>query len=232
MTGSGPCKEHNPAGFYGSNLCICPVFLCNKRLTSGLNNLAHLQRDCSCFLPLHWSNMFPDLSTGESSVIITDRIEGQNYKHMTQVIYEKLYFLLHPPGRTSRMITDQKNNNSTTATFWLQLHKSWGCGLYASSSSEGAVELQQADVCARRERPGQAGPDWAGQLRFPSAPSSSEAKLILRLRPLWGGSAKACPPAAAGNCLQCRSPWNGKAHPLCVHMGPMWVYKPRSTGRF
>eukprot|EP00064_Thunnus_orientalis_P007151 superscaffoldBa00000780_g7170 len=49
--------------------------------------------------------------------------------------------------------------------------------------SEGAVELQQADLgkrkFARQEKPG-----WAGQLRFPSALSSSEAKLILRLRPL------------------------------------------------
>lgn len=56
------------------------------------------------------------------------------------------------------------------------------------------------------DKGGQAGLDWAGQLRFPSALSSSEAKLILCLRPLRGGSAKACPPAAAGNCLQCRGP--------------------------
>lgn len=57
----------------------------------------------------------------------------------------------------------------------------------ASSSSGGAAELQQvdpghADVCQTTEA--RRGWTWAGQLKFPSALSSREAKLILRLRPL------------------------------------------------
>lgn len=79
------------------------------------------------------------------------------------------------------------------------------------------------------DKRGQAGLDWVGQLRFPSALGSSEAKLILCLRLLWGASAKACPPAAAGNCLRCIGPCNGhgspvkaKTHPRCVHMMPVW----------
>ena len=57
----------------------------------------------------------------------------------------------------------------------------------ASSSSGGVAELQQVDpghtdVC--QTRGARRGWTWAGQLKFPSALSSREAKLILRLRPL------------------------------------------------
>lgn len=104
-------------------------------------------------------------------------------------------------------------------------HNSWGGDfLYASSSSEGAERPQQADLGRRkfarrewvkrreRERGREARQGWSrpGSWVFPSAPSSSEAKLILCLRPPWGGSANVCTPAAAGNCLQCRGPWNGR----------------------
>lgn len=74
-----------------------------------------------------------------------------------------------------------------------------------NSSVAPAGKFKQTEMCQTR---GQAGLERAEQLRFPSALSSSVAKLILRLRSPWGGSAKACPPAAAGNCLQCRGPWN------------------------
>lgn len=76
-------------------------------------------------------------------------------------------------GKTSRMFTNQKKkgHNSTTAKFWQLLHsmqKSWGTSLYAASGSEGAVELQQADLgmrkCARQERPSWAGLGWAAEV--------------------------------------------------------------------
>lgn len=67
--------------------------------------------------------------------------------------------------------------------------------------------------------PGKSGQAGLGSC---GSPSTSEAKLILRLRPLCCGSAKACSPAAAGNCLQCRCPWNGygspSTAPLCAHL--------------
>lgn len=74
----------------------------------------------------------------------------------------------------------------------------------------------------------QTGLDWAGQLRFPSALISNEAKLILRLRPLQGGSAK----RLSSRCyrklpsVQRSMKWlwlttGGKAHPLCVHVDPV-----------
>lgn len=86
--------------------------------------------------------------------------------------------MLHQPGQTSMVITDKKKNKDAIP---LQLNsggihsvqKSWGSGLYASSSSEGAVELQQADLgmwkCARQDRPG-----WAGLGRAAEVPLRPE----------------------------------------------------------
>lgn len=120
------------------------------------------------------------------------------------------------------MITDQKKNKDAIP---LQLNS--GAISTACKSLEAVAYMHLPAVkeqwsSSRQiwergsvpDKRGQAGLDWAGQLRFPSALSSSEAKLILRLRTLWGGSAKACPPAAAGNCLQCRGPWNGYGSPV------------------
>lgn len=126
----------------------------------------------------------------------------------------------------------QLNCGGTTAVF-----RSLEAAAYMHPPAVREQRSPSRQIWAGRSVPderGQATLEWVGLLRFPSALSSSEAKLILRLRPLWGGSAKVCPPAAAGNCLQCRSPWNGYGSPVkAKHIRLVctwWFYN--STGSF
>lgn len=111
---------------------------------------------------------------------------------------------------SSRMSTDQ-NQSSPQHTKVI--------GIYAAVKEQWGFSRHIWTVPGRS---GQAGPCRAvpGRAAAASALSSREAKLILSLRPLCCDSAKACSPAAAGNCLQCRCPWNGNGSPstctVCV----------------
>lgn len=119
------------------------------------------------------------------------------------------------PKRNQIVIPLQLNSSTLQAEAYMHLP--------AVKQRRQRTDLEQAELCQTCK--GQAGPCWAGPraggrgpgarlarpgscgFRPPLLPlSSGEAKLILRLRPPQGGSAKAAPPAAAGNCLQCRGP--------------------------